>query len=66
MCEIEMMKLILFTDNLGSGGAQRQLVGLADLLQRDGFEVVVALYQDAPFYKEYLDKRNIRNVAFTN
>lgn len=57
------MKLILFTDNLGSGGAQRQLVGLADLLQRDGFEVVVALYQDAPFYKEYLDKRNIRNVV---
>ena len=33
------MKINLFTDCLGAGGAQRQLVGLAVLLKEKGFKV---------------------------
>lgn len=38
------MKINLFTDCLGAGGAQRQLVGLAVLLKEKGFEVKVSSY----------------------
>lgn len=55
------MKIILFTDSLGSGGAQRQLVGLAILLQEKGYEVKVCTYYDFDFYKKDLDENNVPN-----
>lgn len=55
------MKIILFTDSLGSGGAQRQLVGLAILLQEKGYEVKVCTYYDFDFYKKELDNNNVPN-----
>ena len=55
------MKIILFTDNLGAGGAQRQLVGLAEMLHQQGYEVKVCTYQDSDFYKPFLTERNIPN-----
>ena len=54
-----MKKIILFTDNLGSGGAQRQLVNLAAMLKERQYDVSVLVYQDTPFYKHYLDEQNI-------
>lgn len=54
-----MKKIILFTDNLGSGGAQRQLVNLAAMLKERQYDVSVLVYQDMPFYKHYLDEQNI-------
>ncbi len=54
-----MKKIILFTDNLGSGGAQRQLVNLATMLKERQYDVSVLVYQDTPFYKHYLDEQNI-------
>lgn len=33
------MKILLFTDSLGAGGAQRQLVGLAVLLKKKGLKL---------------------------
>jgi len=53
------MKIILFIDNLGSGGAQRQLVGLSVLLKQRGYDVQVAVYQDIPFFAGYLNKNNV-------
>lgn len=55
------MRIILFTDCLGAGGAQRQLVGLAVMLKEKGFDVKVATYYDIDFYKHYLDEANVPN-----
>ncbi len=54
-----MKKIILFIDNLGSGGAQRQLVNLAGMLKARQYDVSVLVYGDTPFYKHYLDEQNI-------
>ena len=57
------MKILLYTDSLGAGGAQRQLCGLAVLLKNRGYEVDVATYCDIDFYKEYLDSNLVNNVV---
>lgn len=53
------MKIILFTDNLGAGGAQRQLVGLAKLLKDNGQQVKIALYNNNFFFGSELSECNI-------
>lgn len=54
-----MKKIILFTDNLGSGGAQRQVANVAVLLKKAGYDVSVLVYQDNPFYKHILDENDV-------
>ena len=49
-----MKKVLLLIDSLGSGGAQRQLVGLAVLLKQRGYDVSVATYHDDKFYVDTL------------
>ena len=66
MMKLSMRKIICFTDSLGSGGAQRQLVGLACLLKEQGYDVSVLLYYDNPFYKPALDKAGIESVIIGN
>ena len=61
-----MGKIICFTDNLGAGGAQRQLVGLACMLKEQGYEVSVLLYYNKPFYKPALDKVGISSIVVGN
>lgn len=56
------MKIVLFTDSLGPGGAQRQLCGLAVMLSSYRFDVHVLTYHSNGFYKNYLDENRIRNV----
>lgn len=56
-------KIICFTDSLGLGGAQRQLVGLSLLLAKKGYDVKVLLYHDIPFYKHILDDSSIESVV---
>lgn len=56
---IDDMRIILFIDNLGSGGAQRQLVGLADMLNKKGYQVKVCYYQDDQFYYGFLDENAV-------
>lgn len=55
------MKVLCFTDYLGAGGAQRQLVGLASMLHQRGIDVKVCYYHDIPFYDEYLDERGVQH-----
>ena len=40
------MNILLFIDNLGSGGAQKQLVSLACILKKNHHNVQVAIYND--------------------
>ena len=56
-----MRKILLFTDSLGAGGAQRQLVGLAVMLKKKGYDVKVCTYYDFNFYKYYLDENFVPN-----
>ncbi|MCO5268229.1 MAG: glycosyltransferase [Brumimicrobium sp.] len=53
------MKLLLFIDSLGSGGAQRQLVELGKGFKEKGHEVIFLVYHDEPFFKPDLDAVNI-------
>ena len=44
------MRVLLFIDNLGAGGAQRQFCGLACMLKQHGYIVKVVTYYNDPFY----------------
>lgn len=59
--EISMKNILLFIDSLGGGGAQRQLVGLAVLLQKNGYKVKVCTYHNLDFYKQFLDENQVTN-----
>lgn len=48
------MRILLFIDILGSGGAQRQIVSLADILKKQGHDILLLDYWDSDFYDEYL------------
>lgn len=61
-----MKKIILFTDCLGAGGAQRQLVGLAIMLKEKDYNVTVATYHNINFYKKQLDDAGVRNLVIPN
>ena len=60
------MKIILFTDSLGAGGAQRQLVGLARLLQEKQYDVTVLTYHKDEFYLPFLQEHSIKYVQLQN
>ena len=53
------MKILCFTDSLGSGGAQRQLVNLGIYFKEQGNEVSFLIYHPDFFYKEILIKNGI-------
>lgn len=55
-----MKKVLCLIDGLGSGGAQRQLVGLADLLNRKGYDVLFVWYHKSEFYKKNLEDNGIK------
>lgn len=61
-----MKRIILFTDCLGAGGAQRQLVGLAIMLKEKDYNVTVATYHNIDFYKKHLDDAGVRNLVIPN
>lgn len=54
-----MKRILCFIDSLASGGAQRQLVGLAALLQKNGYKVKVITYYDLPFYLPFLKENQV-------
>ena len=53
------MRVLLLIDSLYSGGAQRQLVGLAVLLKENGYNVKVADYWNYDFYDDFLIEHDI-------
>lgn len=54
-----MKKILCFIDELGSGGAERQLTNLAVLLNKDGYDVDVYCYHQNYFYEYALLENNI-------
>jgi len=60
------MKVLLFIESIASGGAERQLVGLANLLKEFNYDVNVVTYYDTNFYARYLEDNNIEYVCVPN
>lgn len=56
------MKLLFITESLGSGGAERQLTGLAALLAAKGHDCVVVTWVDKNFYASFLAENNVRHI----
>lgn len=54
-----MKKILCVIDSLGSGGAQRQMVGLATLLKEKGYNVKVLIYHNSLFYADILIESNV-------
>lgn len=54
-----MKKILLYVDELGSGGAQRQIVALARLLKQKGYPVQMLDYWDNTFYDDELNQLGI-------
>ena len=53
------MKILCVIDSLGSGGAQRQLVGLAKGFKKKGHDVSILVYHHQPFYFQEIKNYNI-------
>ena len=54
-----MSRILCFIENLGSGGAERQLTGLAVMLKQHGHEVEVCYYVKNEFYLSYLQSNGV-------
>ncbi len=52
-------KIVLFTESLGSGGAERQLSGLAVLLKEKGYDVRLIYFADNHFYAPFLKRHGV-------
>ena len=50
------------TENLGSGGAERQLCLLAILLKKKGYDVKVITYGKSLFYLQYLQDNKVEHI----
>lgn len=53
------MRILCLIEALGSGGAERQLTGLAAMLKKDGNDVKVVTYFPKDFYKYVLDEAGV-------
>lgn len=56
------MNILFVTENLGSGGAERQLTRLAALLKNAGYNVSLATWGKQQFHADYLRENDIEHV----
>lgn len=56
------MKVVFVTESLGSGGAERQLIGLAAIFAQKGIECIVVTWVDKNFYASFLAENNVRHI----
>lgn len=54
-----MKRILLITESLGSGGAERQICGLAVMLTRVGYSCRFITYVDNQFYEPYLHDNSV-------
>ncbi len=54
-----MKRILLFIESLSSGGAERQLSGLAVLLKKRGYDVKVLYYANKHFYASFLQENGV-------
>lgn len=54
--------ILLFTESLGAGGAERQMTGLAISLRKRGYNVAVLTYVKHEFYKPMLLENGVQYI----
>lgn len=54
-----MKRILLITEGLGSGGAERQICGLASMLTKAGFPCRLITYVENQFYEPYLRQNGV-------
>lgn len=54
-----MKRILLITENLGSGGAERQICGLTVMLTKAGFPCRLITYVENQFYEPYLRQHGV-------
>lgn len=54
-----MNRILLITENLGSGGAERQICGLAAMLTKAGYPCRLITYVENQFYEPYLRQNGV-------
>lgn len=54
-----MKKILLITEGLGSGGAERQICGLAVMLTKAGYPCRLITYSDKHFYEPYIRQNGV-------
>ncbi len=54
-----MKRILCLIESLGSGGAERQLTGLAVMLKQRGYEVEVWYYIKQEFYLPFLKENGV-------
>lgn len=54
-----MKRVLLITEGLGSGGAERQICGLAVLLTKSGYTCRLITYVENQFYEPFLHHNNV-------
>lgn len=59
------MKILCFIDSLDSGGAQRQMVGLAEGLSKAAHEIVLLSYHEENFWSQTLETSNIESICIS-
>lgn len=62
----QKMRILCLIEALGSGGAERQLTGLAAMLKKEGNEVRVMTWFPKDFYKQTLDDAGIEYQYIAN
>ena len=61
-----MKRILTLIENLGSGGAERQLSSLAVLLLKNGYDIEVCYYIKNEFYLSYLKENNVKTYYIEN
>ena len=56
------MKIICLARSLDTGGAERQLTGLAAMLKDDGHDVTMVTYHDGAFFDDLLYEHGVRHI----
>ncbi len=59
-------KILCIIESLGSGGAERQLTGLAVMLKEQGYEVEVVYYCKKEFYLPFLEENGVKGVFLSS
>lgn len=54
-----MNRILLITENLGSGGAERQICGLVSMLTKAGYPCRLITYVENQFYEPYLRQNGV-------
>lgn len=61
-----MPRVLCLIESIGSGGAERQLTGLAAMLQHQNYQVQICYYIKQEFYLPFLKKNGVNSIFLSS